>query len=60
MNDIADVITVYRKIAKASKAGKGISLSWAEVAAITCDGAVMQAIDQADAEEQDAKTIGDD
>lgn len=51
MKEVADVITVYRKIAKASKAGKGVRLSWAEVAAINCDGAVMQAIDQADYEE---------
>lgn len=51
MKEIADVTTVYRKIVKASKAGKGTRLSWSEVAAITCDGAVMQAIDQADYEE---------
>jgi len=46
-----DVIKVYKRLAKAVLAGKGVRLSWEEVHAITCDGAVRQAIDTADEED---------
>jgi hypothetical protein len=49
---MSDVIPVYRRIVKASLRGKGIRLSWADVNAIRCDGAVIQAIETADEEEQ--------
>lgn len=48
-----DVIAVYRRIVEASRAHRGIRLSREDVFAITCDGAVQQAIDTADDEEQE-------
>lgn len=49
-HEIADVISVYLRIQKAYKRGTGTRLAWSEVAAIMCDGAVMQAIDTAEEE----------
>lgn len=47
---MTDVIAVYKRIATASVAGKGVRLTWEEVHAIACDGAVRQAINTADEE----------
>lgn len=51
---IKDVVKVYRKILKASRSGKGVRLSWHEVTAIACDGAVQQCVETAEYEEEEA------
>ena len=50
-----DVIEVYKRISDACRKGKGLRLSWEEVSAIACDGAVQQAIDTADDEAREAE-----
>ena len=51
-SEIVDVISVYKRIVESSRKGKGIRLSWEEACAVTCDGAVRQALDTAEDEER--------
>lgn len=54
-----DVIDVYRRISQASRAGRGVRLSLEEALAVTCDGAVRQAIDTADDEKREDQRVRD-